>query len=211
MPRRLLPSGAVRRLGPDRQGVTIVEFAIVAPVLMMIIMGLFDMAHTQYTSSVLHGALQKAGRDLTLESGFSSQTTIDNRTREQIAAVMPNDAQVTFVKDSYFNFSDVKNPEQILGDDAAGVAGHGLCEGFKGERYIDVNENNTFDADRGKDGIGGARDVVLYTATVSYPRIFPMASMIGLPSTVRLSASTVLRNQPYDEQNDSVTTEKPCP
>lgn len=211
MPRRLLPRGAVRRLGTDRRGVTIVEFAIVAPVLMLIIMGLFDMAHTQYTSSVLHGALQKAGRDLTLESGFSSQTTIDNRTRAQIAAVMPNDAQVTFVKDSYFNFSDVKNPEQILGDDPAGVAGHGLCEGFKSERYIDVNENNTYDLDRGKDGIGGARDVVLYTANVSYPRIFPMASMIGLPQTVRLSASTVLRNQPYDEQNDSVTTEKPCP
>jgi hypothetical protein len=63
----------------------------------------------------------------------------------------------------------------------------------------------------GANGIGGARDVVLYTANVTYPRMFPLHSMIGLPSNVTVSATTVLRNQPFDEQNDCITGENPCP
>lgn len=73
----------------------------------------------------------------------------------------------------------------------------------KNERYFDVNENGKWDADRGKDGIGGARDAVLYTAVVTYPRMFPMYGLIGLPQDVTLKASTVLRNQPFDEQDDA--------
>ncbi len=207
----IFPLCALRRLANDRDGTTVVEFAMVGPVLIMMIMGLFDIAHTQYTGSVLNGALQKAGRDLTLESAMSRQTNIDGRVRDQVASVMPNDAQITFVKDAYFDFSDVKDPEQILGDDAVGATGYGVCEGSKGERYVDTNNNDTYDLDRGADGIGGARDVVLYTANVTYPRMFPLYSMIGLPSNVTISATTVLRNQPYDEQNDRITAENPCP
>lgn len=211
MRRLALPLRTLRRLAANREGATLVEFAIVAPVLVLMIMGLFDIAHTQYTSSVLSGALQKAGRDLTLENATSRQTNIDGRVREQVAAVMPTGAQITFVKDSYFDFSDVKDPEQILGDDPETQPGYNVCEGAKNERYIDANNNNRYDLDRGADGIGGARDVVLYTANVTYPRMFPLFTMIGLPRDVNLSASTVLRNQPYDEQNDRVTSEKPCP
>lgn len=182
---------------------TAVEFALVAPVLIVMVMGLFDVAHTQYTSSMLNGAMQKAGRDLTLENANSQQVNIDARVREQVATVMPDGATVTVEKVSHFDFADVGEPEEFTDQN-----GDNICN--NNEPYIDHNNNGRWDADRGKDGIGGARDVVLYTTTVSYPRLFPMYGLVGLPQNVVLSSSTVLRNQPFDEQNDRVTTQRNC-
>ncbi len=53
----------------------------------------------------------------------------------------------------------------------------------------------------GASGQGGADDAVLYTMTVSYKRMFPMAGMLGWPSQQTITASTVLRNQPYSSQS----------
>lgn len=205
MIRRLFrPSGSLRRLIADRSGVTLVEFAFVGPVLILMIMGLFDIAHTQYSSSILNGAMQKAGRDLTLENANSQQVVIDANVRRQIETVMPAGATVEFEKVSHFDFADVGEPEEFTDQNDDDICNNN-------EPYIDVNSNGSWDADRGKQGIGGARDVVLYTAIVTYPRLFPMYGMIGMPSEVTLSASTVLRNQPFDEQNAPVVTPRNCP
>jgi len=201
--RPLLPSHSLRPLAADRDGTTIVEFAMISPVLLMMIMGLFDMAHTQYTGTLLTGALQKAGRDLTLESGFSRQSAIDAAVRGQIAAVMPPGAVITFEKQSHFDFSDVD-----LAEDYTDLNSDGNCN--NGEPYVDRNDNSSWDRDRGRSGIGGARDVVSYKATVVYPRLFPLASMIYLSPNVTLNASTLLRNQPFDEQNRVSTTVRNC-
>jgi Flp pilus assembly pilin Flp len=203
MIRRPVPMPALlRRLSADREGATLLEFAFVAPILIMMIMGVFDMAHTQYTNSMLNGAMQKAGRDLTLESAGSQQAAIDAEVRSQVVVVVPPGAQVTFEKQSHFDFADIGEPEPVLGDN-----GNNRCD--PGERYVDTNESGSWEADRGKSGIGGARDAVLYTAVVTYPRMFPMYTLAGLPRDVTLRASTVLRNQPFDEQDRS-TTQRDC-
>lgn len=194
---------ALRRLARDREGVTVIEFAIVGPVLMLMIFGLFDISHTQYTSSVLNGALQKAGRDLSLQSAATTEAAIDARVRDQVSSVMPRGATITFEKLSQFDFSDVNTPEEY--DD---LNGNGRCDA--GEPYVDANNNNSWNATRGRVGLGGARDVVVYTANVSYPRLFPLFSMIGLPQNVTISASTVLRTQPYADQAARVTTVRNC-
>jgi hypothetical protein len=198
------PGALLRRLYADYSGATLIEFAIVAPVLLLMIMGLFDMAHMQYSRSVLHGAMQKAGRDLTLENANSQQVNIDQRVTNKIRTVMPRDATIELEKMSFFEFADVNEPEEFTD-----MNNDGICN--NNEPYIDANENGSWDEDRGRDGIGGARDVVLYTATVTYPRLFPMYSMAGMSDTVTIEASTVLRNQPFDEQNDRVTTPGNCP
>jgi len=203
MVRRAHIPALLRRLRGDSKGVTLVEFAFVGPVLILMIMGLFDIAHTQYTSSVLHGAMQKAGRDLTLESALSRQSQIDARVIEQVRSVMPNGATVTLEKFSHFDFSDVNQPEEFTDQN-----GDNQCN--NSAPYVDTNDNARWDADRGKGGIGGARDVVLYEATVTYPRMFPMFGLAGLPTNVSIKAATILRNQPFDEQNDRVTTVRNC-
>lgn len=194
----------LRQLRDDRSGVTLVEFAFVGPVLILMVIGLFDIAHTQYTSSVLHGAMQKAGRDLTLENANSQEANIDQRVAEQVRSLMPASATVVFEKVSHFDFADIGEPEEFTDQNDDDICNNN-------EPYVDTNDNGQWDADRGKDGIGGARDAVLYTARVTYPRVFPLYGMIGLPQEVTLEASTVLRNQPFDEQNDRITTTRNCP
>ncbi len=100
---------------------------------------------------------------------------------------------MTFSRKAYSNFSDVKAPE-----DFTDLNGDGRCNA--GEPFEDVNGNRAWDADRGKAGGGGARDAVLYTVRVSYPRAFPIYRFIGMSDTQVVESSTVLRNQPYDKQ-----------
>lgn len=187
------------RLRDETRGATLVEFGFVAPVLMVMLMGIFDMAHTQYTASLINGAMQKAARDLTLENAGSAQTSIDARVITQVKTVTPQNATVTLDKLSHEDFSDIGEPEEFDDDNNDGVCNNN-------EVYVDANDNGAWDADRGQSGIGGARDAVLYTATVTYERLFPMAGMIGLSDTVTLKSSTVLRNQPFDEQDLSTVT-----
>ncbi|SHN53923.1 TadE-like protein [Erythrobacter sanguineus] len=193
----------VARLAGDERAATLTEFAFVGPVLIVMVMGIFDMAHTQYTTSLVNGALQKAGRDLTLENAGSRQVSIDDAVRTQVMSVVPPEATVEFEKLSHFDFSDIGEAEEYTDDN-----GDGECN--NGEVFVDANENGQWDANRGREGIGGARDAVLYTAIVSYPRLFPMFGLVGMPDSVTLRASTVLRNQPFDEQVRSSETGN-CP
>jgi Flp pilus assembly pilin Flp len=189
----------MRRLARNISGATAVEFAVVAPVLFLMIMGLFDVAHTQYTNSLVHGEMQRAARQLTLENANSRMQVVDAKVRAQIRQIVPKSATIEFEKLSHFDFSDIAEPEEVIGGNNDRV-----CD--PGETYLDDNDNGRWDADRGKDGIGGARDAVLYTAIITYPRMFPISGMIGVPKDVRLEVSTVLRNQPYDEQDRSATS-----
>lgn len=192
------PSRSIARLASgckrDERGATLTEFGLVAPVLCVLIMGIFDMAHTQYTSSMVNGAMQKAARDLTLESAGSTESQIDQRVINQVKTVTPETATISLQKLSHFEFGDIGEAEEFTDND-----NDGQCN--NGEPFEDANGNGQWDPNRGALGIGGARDAVLYTATVTYPRLFPMAGLIGMPKNVSVSASTILRNQPYDEQN----------
>lgn len=192
-----------QRLARDTSGVYLVEFAIVAPVFIVMLMGLCDIAHTQYTASMLNGAMQQASRAVTLENANSRLVDIDARVREQVETVMPDGATITVDQQSHFDFADVAEPEEFTDQNSDNICNNN-------EIFVDANRNGSWDADRGEDGIGGARDVVLYTTTVSYPRLFPMAGLIGLRPNVELSASTVLRRQPFDEQRARSTTTGNC-
>ncbi len=187
------------RLSEDRSGATLVEFAFVAPVLILMIMGIFDMAHTQYANALVNGEMQKAGRDMTLESASSRQAATDAKVREQVLNVVPSGATVEFERLSHFDFSDIGEAEEFTDDNMDGICNNN-------EVFVDANGNSQWDSDRGSAGIGGARDAVLFTAVVSYPRLFPVHAFTSMPSTVTLRASTVLRNQPFDEQDRSTDT-----
>lgn len=195
--------GRIRR---EQGGATLVEFAIVAPVFFVLLLGTFDVMHQQYTASLMYGVMQKAGRDLTLESAGSRQAAIDKSVIDRVRDVVPPGAEVELVKLSHNDFSDIGEPEEIRGGD-----NDENCEGENNEDYVDANNNNRFDLDRGATGIGGARDAVLYTVIVRYPRMFAMSGLIpDLPKDIQLEASTVLRNQPFDEQDRNMTI-RDCP
>lgn len=186
------------RLGRDRKGSAAVEFALVAPVMLLGMMGLFDLGYTMYTSAVLQGAIQKAARDSTIEGAADKTAALDARVKEVVDDVAPK-ATLAYKRTKYTNFSDVREPEEYTD-----VDGNGTCDG--GEPFEDVNGNGTWDQDRGADGLGGARDAVLYEVTVTYPRPFPFAKFIGQSGYFSMTSATVLRNQPYGLQGTSIAT-----
>lgn len=190
--RRFAP-GALAR---DESGATIVEFAMVAPVLGFVLLGAFDVAHTLYTRAALQGVVQKTARDSTLESGLEAgaQSALDEKVKAQ-AKALANNATVTITRRFYRTFSDAAAASAETWTD---TNSNGSCDA--GEPYEDANFNNVWDKDGGNAGQGGAKDATLYTVEVSYPRMFPFYNLVGGSRTTRIAASTVLRNQPYGDQ-----------
>lgn len=180
-------------LAHDDAGVTVVEFALIAPVLVLSLLGVFDLGHTMYTNALLHGAIQKAARDSTIEAAGDNEAVIDARVRAIVHDIAPG-ATFSFNRRSYTNFSDVGRPE-----DFTDVNANDTCD--NNEPFEDANGNGLWDSSAsGSSGFGGARDAVLLTVTVEYDRFFPVARFLGQSDTNRLVASTVLRNQPYGLQ-----------
>lgn len=190
MRKRTLP--VLHNARRDEDGVTAVEFAMVAPVFMVMLLGIFDFGFHLYAQSVLQGSLQTAARGSTLEAGTSTADDLDEYVRRSVNSVVPR-ADITFSRRNYQNFEDVARPE-----DFSDTNGDGTCN--DGEPFEDVNGNGSWDQDRGRDGLGGARDAVLYSAVAEYPRLFPLHNFIDVPPQVRIEGATVLRNQPYSEQ-----------
>src|SRR3546814_20182080 len=71
-------------------------------------------------------------------------------------------------------------------------------------RWVDTNGNGVQDPapddcweDGGKQGNGGADDVVQYTVSMQFNRVLPVWKMLGQPQSTTLTSSTLLRNQPF--------------
>ncbi|WP_225007356.1 MULTISPECIES: TadE/TadG family type IV pilus assembly protein [Novosphingobium] len=186
---------ALHTLWRAREAATAAEFALVLPVLVSVLMGMFDMGYNMWATTILQGAVQQAARASTLESASGQTATIDAKVTARVQQLVPS-ATLAFKRKAYTNFSNVSTPEDYTDTNA-----NGACD--NDEAFEDANGNGVWDADRGVTGLGGARDAVLYSATMSYPRAFPMAALVGLSSTVSTTATTVLRNQPFKLQEAS--------
>ena len=178
----------LRRLRDDRSGVTIIEFAMVAPVLLLLLLGFFDLGYRSYASSVLQGALHDAARMATV--GGYSMDQIDARVKTRLSNFATR-STVTTSASSYYDFSGVSQPEKIVGDTAP------LNAYNAGDCFEDANGNNSYDTDRGRSGTGNSDDIVRYSVTISFPRILPMGRLMGWGDTQTITSNTVLRNQPY--------------
>jgi Flp pilus assembly protein TadG len=180
-------------LRKDTTGATITEFALIMPALMTMLMGLLDLSYNMYTAQMLQGAIQDAARKSTMEGAASSSAALDSVVSTAVHTVAPG-ATLAFSRKAYTNFADAGRPE-----DYNDIDGDGTCN--NGEPFEDANGNGTWDLDPGRSGFGSARDAVLYTVTATYPRAFPVFAFIpGQTSTYSMSATTILRNQPYGQQ-----------
>lgn len=186
-----------RRIFGDARGTTIVEFAFVAPILVLTLLGLFDLGYKSYVASNLQGALHEAARMGTVGDKTTAQIDahIQSRLRE-----FSRGATITITHKSYMDFSGVQVPETITNDTVP------IGQYNVGDCYQDANANAQYDTDRGRSGMGNSEDVLHYSITMSYPRLFPLTRLMGLSSTDTVTSSTVFRNQPYGSRSTSVTT-----
>lgn len=207
MANRMSPR-SLKRVAADEQGLAITEFALIAPVFLMLLMGVLDVGHTLYMQSVLQGVIQKAARDSTLETGTdAAQQAILNAAVTRSVQSLAKNATVVF---SRRYFKDFTKASQAAHENFTDTNGNGVCDA--GEPYQDNNNNSVWDKDGGDGGQGGAKDTVVYTAQVSYPRVFPLNKLIGLSDTTTIQAVTVLPNQPYGDQAQyGAPVQRNCP
>ncbi|TPG54524.1 TadE/TadG family type IV pilus assembly protein [Sphingomonas glacialis] len=192
----------------DTRGAALIEFAIVAPVLCLLLIGGFDIAHTLYTRAILQGIVQKVARDASLETGTDAQVSaaLDARVTAQVSALTKN-PQIVFTRRFYRTFSLAAAAQAESYTD---TNKNGTCDA--GEPYVDANNNTVWDSDGGDAGQGGAKDRTLYTVTVAYPHMFPLWRFLGTSSTTNLVATTILQNQPYSDQASyAAATVRNCP
>jgi Flp pilus assembly protein TadG len=190
---RLTP-GALRR---DEKAATIVEFALILPVLCMLLLGTLDLGYRSYVNSVVQGTLHDAARMATVGGVTTAQiqTFVQNRLQ-----AFSRNATITTTTRSYSDYSGVKVAETITNDTAPfGVYNPGDC-------FQDANGNGVYDTDRGRGGTGNSEDVVYFEVSMTYPQIVPVGRLFGWGSTVTTTQNTVLRNQPYAARQNSVTT-----
>lgn len=193
---------SLHQLRDDERGATIVEFAFVVGPMLLLLMGGLELGYNSYVRSTMQGALNDAARTAAVEfpiinvPGSTVEEQVENLIEETVKHVAPN-ASITVTQKSYFEFSAIGNPEKLMTDNN----GNGQFDADDNDCWEDANGNGSYDTDAGKTGNGGADDVVLYSASISTPRILPLQNFLpGVGPTMEYTLQTAVRNQPYDKQ-----------
>lgn len=180
-----------RLLADDTQGATIIEFAIVVPLFMTLLLGIMDIGQMVYGKSVLSGAVRRAARDSALETRSTSEA--DARVLDAIRPVLPG-VTIKTSRTSYYDFADIGRPEKWNDANTSGK-----CD--NGEAYTDENRNGQWDEDVGHaSSEGTANDVVVYTVTASFSPVFKVPFLPEHWSARTLTSAAVTRNQPFGVQ-----------
>lgn len=200
----------LNRFRRNEDGATLVEFAFVAPVVVLMLIGGMDIGYSIYIRSVANGALESVARSGSLEGATESQIRFD--IRKNVKTILPDfaahDANVVVTTKNYTDYSRIKAAEKIVVDhdndgvldppETSDVNGNGKID--TGDCWIDEDGNNQYGTNEGKDGIGGADDSVYYNVAITVPNLFPMTGLLGLPSTRVINVKTLVVNQPYGQQ-----------
>ncbi|MCB4861338.1 pilus assembly protein [Sphingobium sp. PNB] len=189
--RRLLTQ--YRLLSSNQRAASVPEFALILVPLCLLLFGGLEMGYQIYIRSVTLGALERAARLTTLQTVDS--TTIENDIEAQIKRVVPN-ATVLTTKGSFYQYSNINALERLTTDNN----NNNILD--KGDCWEDVdNDGNRNVVTAGKTGIGGADDIVRYNTELTYNRILPLYRFIGIGNTATITATTLIRRQPYELQS----------
>ena len=178
----------------SQEGTAAIEFALISPVVLLLIMGTIEMSVMMLAQNVIESATFIASR--TSKTGFvaEGQTRENTILREinNIAGVMLNTDNVIITRTAYDEFGDIGQPEPFI--DANDNKKHD-----EGENYTDVNGNNRYDTDMGTAGSGTAGEVVVYTVTYPWHFATPLVGTIlgNEHGILNLVARTVVRNEPF--------------
>lgn len=174
-------------------GVAALEFAMILPVVLLMTIGMIEIALMMLTQNIMESATFSASR--TGKTGYIA----GDMTREETIIQALNDAAdgllntdlVQINTQSYNTFGDVGSPEPFV--DANGNGTHD-----DGENYTDVNGNGSYDTDMGSVGEGEAGEVVVYTVTYPWHVTTPILnSFMGENGVFNLTARTVVKNEPF--------------
>jgi hypothetical protein len=205
-----LPNGQVSTLFKDRRGIVALEFAVLAPIVILFFTGVWALINIQLGGVALEGGIAAASRQAII--GPSNVTgTREDMIREVVARyVCPRatgDGTVCYWDESllsgngdgvdpliidmraYIDPRNIGQPEPFTDLDNDGVLD-------PGEPWTDSNGNGSYDTDMGHASAGGAGDYVVFEVTMAQPVVHPLLIPV-LGRSHRHAAKVVIRNEPW--------------
>jgi hypothetical protein len=187
----------MRTLVRAERGIATMEFALLAPVITMMMFGFLELAWVMSARSALESSTMRAARKIAASDCPAQRqqimTNIITQGMRHVRSVNDEPPQIT-TKSYASSFGDVGEPEPWIEADGTRNGKYDV-----GESYTDVNGNGRWDPDMGTSGsVGGANQVVSYTARFRVKPIVPFfATQFGDTSgEYPIEASTVIRNEP---------------
>jgi len=197
--RRLL-----RRFRKDDSGATVVELAMIFPVLVVVLVGIIEMSLGMFINTVVEGSLREASR-----LGLTGQIQ-EGESNDQALVDMLNEATLGLLGLTTSDVSTLvyENFESVgKGEDFTDINGDGVYTATPvtaddgtdypdGEPWDEVNGNGMWDEDFGVAGLGSPGDIVLYTVEYDWNLLSKNLIPI-LDGVLPLRASIVVQNEPY--------------
>jgi Flp pilus assembly pilin Flp len=220
-----LSAARLRRFARDSAGATIIEFAFIFPIVLMITFGILEISLCMASLVTLEGGLKEASR-----YGITSQSTPpadidkvpnafkvgnDNRlmsigyilNQNTLDLIDLNEATIT--TQVFSSFSAIKDGEQFVDQNNNGIydgpGTAGLPDPAHGEPYFDANCNGVRDgAGASGSGVGASGNIVVYTVNYNWKILTPIIGQwLGRPDPnnagkyiIPMSASIVVKNEP---------------
>lgn len=162
-----LPKGRLARLRAlrrDDRGIAITEFGFVAPLFLLMLMGIFDQGFAMYIQSTLQGAVQDGARRASLEN--TQWADIEAGVNRQIRNVVPSgdpNTEISFTLNSNVNqsYSELEMGEYFIDEERAPFVRNNQYDGD--EAFTDSNSNGIWDTgepytDKNRGVKNGVRD-----------------------------------------------------
>ena len=182
-----------RKLLTDRHGSTAVEFGIIGPVFILMVIGIVELGLLLAAQTLLDNAAfsaSRAGKTGYADTGSTQEATIAAAVAKASSGLLKQD-RMTLASSAYADYSNVGQPEPFTDRNLNG-------RWDVGEAFTDVNGNNRWDADQGRSGVGSAGQIVAYTVTYRWPLFTPwLKSMIGSGGIYTLTTRIVVKNEPF--------------
>lgn len=180
-------------------GAVAVEFALIAPLLLVLTLGALDLSAVLVTWVLMETSVREASRyGIT---GPTTQATTDRLRLDQIARIIRDKTiglvdvdEASIDVRSYPTSDDVGKPEPFTDANPR----NGAYD--DGEAFTDCNGSGRWENDRGRrDSPGGSGEIVVYTVRYDRPLLTPLlVDVIGSDGKVPLSATMIVRNEPWD-------------
>lgn len=191
-----------RRVGGIPQGChggVAVEFALIAPLLLVLTIGALDLSSVLLTWILMESSIREASR-YGITGPTATETTdglrldqIKNIIAEKTLGLVDVDKATIDVR-SYPTADDVGKPEPFTDSSPK----NGTYD--QGEAFTDCNGSGNWESDRGRrDSPGASGQIVVYTVSFDCPLLTPLLKgVIGTNGKVPLSATVTVRNEPWD-------------
>ncbi len=185
----------LRRLRDGEDGSPAAEFAFVAPILFLMVIGTIEFGMIMFVTILMESGLRDAARYGITNNEFGGMNRM-----ERIVRII-NDRTMGLVDISQADLQVLVYPafDQIgNGEDFVDGNGNGTYDA--GETFADANGNGVWDSDIGQAGSGASGQVVLYRINYDWTLMTPLAGqVIGNDGKFTLNASIAVRNEPWNQ------------